>query len=206
MRAIGLIALCVLLFAWPPKAYAAGDPDLDWWTIETQHFRIHYERGLEPLAERLAELSEQIHTRLIEPLGYAPTTRTEIALTDTTDNANGSATALPLNTVRLFVTAPSDLSPLGDYDDWYLGLMTHEYTHILHLDNVSGVPSVINAILGKTLVPNQFQPRWLTEGLAVMTESRFTSGGRMRGSIYEMYMRADVTEGRIVRQIGRAHV
>src|SRR5262249_52543869 len=23
---------------------SAGDPDLDWWTIETKHFKIHYDR------------------------------------------------------------------------------------------------------------------------------------------------------------------
>ncbi len=199
VRGVSLIALLLLLWLSPRSANAAGDPQLDWWTIETKHFRIHYERGLEPIAERLAQLSEKIHERLIGPLGYEPQQRTEIALTDTTDIANGSATGLPFNTIRLFVTAPADLSPLADYDDWYLGLMTHEYTHILHVDNVSGVPSIINAILGKTLVPNQFQPRWIIEGLAVVEESRFTSGGRIRASLYDMYVRADVLENRIVR-------
>ncbi len=184
----------VLLALWlvPISALAAGDPDLDWWTIETRHFRIHYAGKWEPIAERVARLAEQIHGRLTGPLGYSPKTATELVITDYTDSANGSATAYPYNTVRLFVSAPGDLSSLGDYDDWYLDLLTHEYTHILHVDNISGVPSVVNAVLGKTLVPNQLQPRWILEGLAVLFESKYTSGGRLRGTSFDMSLRADV--------------
>ena len=175
----------------------AGDPNLDWWTITTTHFHIHYARGLEPVANRLAGLAETIHDRVSVTLGYVPTTTTEIVLTDDTDSANGSATSLPLNTIRLYVTAPDDLSPLGDYDDWYLELLTHEYTHILHTDNISGVPRLVNAVLGKTYSPNQAQPRWILEGLAVLSESQHSSAGRIRSSLFDMYLRADVLDGNI---------
>ena len=125
------------------------------------------------------------------PLGYSPDTVTEVILTDNTDSANGSATALPYNAISLFITAPGDHSPLGDYDDWYLGLMTHEYTHILHTDNISGIPALMNAVLGKVYAPNQIQPRWIVEGLAVVAESRYSSGGRIRSSTFDMFLRAD---------------
>jgi hypothetical protein len=180
-----------------PSEARAGDPDLDWWTINTKHFHIHYARGLEPVADRIAALAETIHERVSVTLGYAPTSTTEIVLTDDTDNANGSATALPLNTIRLYVTAPDDLSPLGDYDDWYLELLTHEYTHILHTDNITGVPRIVNAVLGKTYSPNQAQPRWILEGLAVLSESQHSSAGRIRSSLFDMYLRADVLGGNI---------
>lgn len=192
----------MVFLAWllaPTRAQAANDPRLDYWTIETDHFHIHYEKRLEPVAERVAALSEAIHDQLVGPLGYVPDEVTEVAITDTTDSANGSATALPYNTVRLFVTAPGDLSPLADTDDWYLGLMTHEYTHILHIDNVSGVPTLINAILGKTYTPNQIQPRWIIEGLAVVAESAFTSAGRIRSSVFDMYLRADFLANNVAR-------
>jgi hypothetical protein len=175
-----------------PEVRAAGDPNLDWWTVTTTHFHIHYARGLEPVADRLAALAETIHDRVSVTLGHAPTSVTEIVITDDTDSANGSATALPFNTIRLYVTAPDDLSPLGDYDDWYLELLTHEYTHILHTDNISGVPAVLNAVLGKTYSPNQAQPRWILEGLAVVSESQHSSAGRIRSSLFDMYLRADV--------------
>lgn len=184
-----LVALVFLSIA--TGARAANDPDLDWWTIETAHFRIHYEKNLEPVAERLARVSEEIHDRISGPMNHSPDARTEVLITDVTDGSNGSATAIPQNIIRLFVTSPGDLSSLGDYDDWQLGLQTHEYTHILHTDNISGVPSIINAVLGKTLVPNQLQPRWILEGLAVVFESAYSSAGRIRSSLFDMFLRAD---------------
>jgi Tol biopolymer transport system component len=180
-------------------SFGAGDPARRWWTIETQHLRIHYPRRVEAIAKRIARLGEAIHSRLGGPLGYVPAEPTHIVLTDQTDSANGSATGIPFNTIRLYLTAPDDLSPLHDYDDWYLGLLTHEYTHILHIDNVSGIPALINTVLGKTLVPNQLQQRWLIEGLATVIESRFSSGGRIRSSLFDAYLRADVLDKRIAR-------
>jgi hypothetical protein len=197
--AIASGALALLAFATPRRAEAVGDPDLEWWTLHTTNFRVHYPRQLEPIASRVASLSEKIHERLTGPLGYAPKSGTEIVITDNTDSANGSATALPYNTIRLFVTAPDDMSPLGDYDDWMLELITHEYTHILHIDNISGVPALVNAVLGKTLAPNQVQPRWIIEGFAVVEETEHTSAGRLRSSLFDMYLRADVLDDNIAR-------
>jgi len=190
---------CLLVVAWPRVAHAVGDPLRRWWTIETKHLRIHYPKRVEAIAERIARLGESIHSRLIGPYGYAPKQVTHIVLTDQTDSANGSATPIPFNTIRLFITAPSDLSPLHDYDDWYLGLLTHEYVHILHTDNISGIPALVNVLLGKTLVPNQVQPRWIIEGLATVAESRYSSGGRIRSSLFDAYLRADVLDNNIAR-------
>jgi hypothetical protein len=187
-----------LLF-WSAPAGAVGDPDLEWWTLETAHFRIHHPHTLEAIAQRVARISEAVHPRLTDAMGYTPSSRTEIIITDNTDSANGSATSLPFNAVRLFVTAPDDMSPLGDYDDWILDLVTHEYTHILHTDNISGIPAVVNAVLGKSFSPNQLQPRWIIEGLAVLNETEYSSAGRLRGTLFDMYLRADVLEDNIAR-------
>lgn len=194
--ALASLALTAML-ACSSVASAVGDPGLKWETVETTHFRVHYPNTLTPLADRVARLAESTHARLTPLLGYAPPSMIEIVLTDDTDSANGSATALPFNTVRLYATAPEDLSTLGDYDDWLLTLIVHEQTHILHIDNISGVPAIVNAILGKTYAPNQIQPRWLIEGLAVVEESHNTSGGRLRSAVWDMFLRADVLEDNI---------
>ncbi len=180
-----------------PEARAANDPSLAWHTLETAHFRITYYSGEAEVAQHVADLAEGIHARLAPILGWTSGERTELILGDQTDGANGSATALPYNAIRLNVTAPDDLSPLGDVDDWYLELLTHEYTHILHTDLIRGVPALVNALIGKTLAPNQVQPRWLLEGLAVYEETSKTSGGRLRSSLWNMYMRADVLEDNV---------
>jgi hypothetical protein len=189
------IALMVATLARP--AHARNDPKLLWKTIETKHFRISYYSTEDLVAQHVATLAEGIYARLKPHVGWDPSEITEVVLTDQTDSANGSAGALPFNAVYLNVTAPDDMSPLGDVDDWYLELLTHEYTHILHTDHITGIPALINRILGKTFAPNQVQPHWLLEGLAVYEESTQTSGGRLRSSMWNMWMRADVLENSI---------
>jgi hypothetical protein len=189
------IATAIAWLASTVSARAADDPRLLWKTLETPHFRITYYSTEDEVAQRVAALAESIHDRLAPAVGWTPSTPTEIVLTDQTDSANGSATALPYNAIQLFVSAPDDMSPLGDVDDWYLELVTHEYTHILHTDHIEGLPALVNRVLGKTLAPNQVEPRWMLEGLAVFEESTRTSGGRLRSSMWNMFMRADVLEG-----------
>ncbi|MGZ3451542.1 MAG: BamA/TamA family outer membrane protein [Polyangiales bacterium] len=196
-RALLALTLVCLLLLVTRRAGAVGDPTLEWETIETAHFRVHTHKGLHTIGERVAAIAEDVHARLKGPMGFEPKEMVNIVLTDDTDSANGSATALPYDTVRLFVTAPDDLSPLADYDDWYLELVTHEYTHILHTDNITGLPAIYNAIVGKQYSPNQMQPRWIIEGLAVLMETKYTTGGRNRSSGFDMYLRADVLEDNI---------
>lgn len=191
---VALLVLCLLA----GTAEAAFDPTLRFHTFETAHFRITYHTGLEDVAMHVGSTAESIYGDLTVIMGHVPRSdKTEVLLTDTSESANGSATALPYNAVRLLVTAPEDMSPLGDVDDWFLELVTHEYTHILHTDNIRGIPALVNAVLGKTLAPNQTQPRWIIEGIGVYQESARTSGGRLRNSMWEMFMRTDVLEDNV---------
>jgi hypothetical protein len=194
------VVLAIGLLAVPGSgstAHAAGDPRLLWKTIETQHFRVTFYSTEEEIAERVATLAEAIHTRLVPAVGWTPHEKTELLVGDQTDSANGLSSATPYNSVLLNVTAPDDMSPLGDVDDWYLELLTHEYTHILHTDHITGVPALVNQILGKVYAPNQLEPRWMLEGLAVFEETERTSGGRLRSSMWNMFMRADILEGNV---------
>lgn len=192
-------AACAACVAVPSIASATGDPDLSWWTYETEHFKVTYPDTLDPLAKRVAELSETILLRVGSRMAFVPEEKTEILITDDSDQANGVATPVPYDSIRLFATAPPDVSTLGDYDDWLLGLVTHEYTHILHTGNISGLASVANAVIGRTLSPNSAQPRWILEGLAVVEESEHTTGGRIRSSLFDMWLRADVMEDNFAR-------
>lgn len=182
----------------PSPAEAQRDPRLRWRTLTTAHFEVHYHDPLEPMARRVAAVAERAQRTLEAVLEHTPHERTHIVISDDSDSANGSATALPFNIIRLYATAPEDLSTLGDYDDWPTALVTHEHTHVLHLDQIGGIPALINAILGKVYAPNQVQPRWMLEGLAVYEESEHTSGGRIRSSVFEMFIRMDALEDRLL--------
>ncbi|HEV3189382.1 MAG TPA: hypothetical protein VGY54_02735 [Polyangiaceae bacterium] len=197
LRVAIVFAVFASLVASGSNAFALNDPRLLWKSIQTAHFRITYYSTEDEVAAHVAALAEAIYQRLVPAVGWSPADITDILLTDQTDSANGSATAIPYNAVRLYVTAPDDMSPLGDVDDWYLELLTHEYTHILHTDHMGWFWHVLNRVLGKTFAPNQMQPRWLLEGLAVFEESVRTSGGRLRSSMWNMFMRADVLEDNV---------
>ncbi|HWP09079.1 MAG TPA: BamA/TamA family outer membrane protein, partial [Polyangiaceae bacterium] len=192
--------LRALAFAWVLAALLvvgrarAGDPYVRWFTLTTPHFHVHFHAGIEDVAQRAATAAEDVYERLSPELGLRPSRTTEIVLTDGTEDANGFAYTLPYPSVTLYVAAPDDMSALGDYDDWISHLITHELTHILHMEHVSGVPSVVNSVFGNTLAPNEQQPHWILEGLAVAMETEHTSGGRLRSSQFDMMLRADVLE------------
>lgn len=173
------------------------DPLLSWRTIETPHFVIHYHVPLGVLARRVAIVAERAHSTLSLVMGNESNRRTHIVLTDDSDSANGSAIGVPFNQITLFATAPPSMSPLSDYDDWLSTLVHHEHTHIEHLDQWSGIASFINLLLGKVYAPNHVQPRWILEGIATWQESERTSGGRMRSTMFDMYLRMDALEDRM---------
>jgi hypothetical protein len=192
--AAALLACALCSVATPARA---GDPYVRWYTLTSPHFRVHFHAGLEPLAQKVAAVAEGVFQRVTPSLGYVPTTRTEIVLTDDSEAANGVASQLPYPAVLLYASAPDDMSSLGEYDDWVTELVTHEFTHILQLGNTSGIPGVINRILGPTYVPNEEQPHWILEGLAVAMETEHTTGGRLRGTQFEMFLRTDVLNGTV---------
>ncbi|MEK6606438.1 MAG: hypothetical protein AABZ30_02150, partial [Myxococcota bacterium] len=189
-RNVTAVALALLL----ARVAGADDSSLVWRTVRTPHFTIHYHRPLGELAQRLARRAEQAHAALVPRLAHAPDGPTHIVLVDDTDSANGSAQTLPYNRIVLYATAPEAFSVLGDYDDWLLDLVMHEYTHVVHLDTIHGFPRVYNAIFGKTLSWNQVQPKWFIEGLATYEESARTASGRGRSSLMHMFVRAAVLE------------
>ena len=195
LAAIG-VALALLATPVPGQA---GDPRLRWRTLETAHFRIHFHENEREVARRLAVVAERAHEVLSPALKYRPKRRTDIVLDDYTDSANGSTTVLPYNLIVLHVTAPDSASVLNDYDDWLYGLFVHEYAHLLHLDNISGLAKVVNAVLGKVWAPNQIQPRFIIEGLATYEESKRTSSGRIRSAIFDMYLRSALLAGKLQR-------
>src|SRR5688572_9745119 len=185
----GVAAMCALA-----GTARAGDPTREWYTLETDHFVIHYYAPNEDLGRRVAVIAERAHETLAPALAKIPEEKTQVILLDDTDSSNGFASVLPRNRITLFATAAIGESALADHDDWLYGLFTHEYTHILHLDSIGGLAKVVNKVLGKTWSPNQIQPRWVIEGLATYEESKRSSSGRIRSNSFDMFVRTAVLQ------------
>jgi Tol biopolymer transport system component len=180
------------------QAFAKFDPAFTWTTLETSHFLIHFHQGEDELAARAAVLAEDIHARLAPVVRWEPKERTHIVLVDAEDDANGMATVFPYNLIVLFPTPPAGDPGFGTtaYDDWMRMLITHEYTHILQMDMITGgLGSVMQPIFGRLYFPNAHQPIWLIEGLAVYEETEQTSGGRGRSPGADMVLRMAALDG-----------
>ncbi|MCA1829387.1 MAG: hypothetical protein LC689_20880, partial [Myxococcales bacterium] len=185
--------LLFLLFAAPAQAL---DPRFVWETIETPHFQVHFHQGTYRFAQKIARAAEESHRRLVPLLDHTPDERTQIVVEDDTDFANGNATPLLYNLIHAYAAPPDSRSTLADFDDNVYELISHEYTHILHLDTVLGLPEATNGIFGKLWITNGEQPIWFIEGLAVFTESELSGAGRERSSEEDMMVRAEVLEGK----------
>lgn len=184
--------LILIPFIWPWHTGAQiRDPDLAYRTLRTEHFAIHYHEPLGHLARRYASIAEEIYPLVSENFGYRSDGFVHVLLTDEQEDANGSATPLPYNTIRLYAAPPDDMSPLSLTDEWPRMLLMHEFTHIVNTDQATGLAAVINTLFGKSYLPNQYLPTFLLEGTAVWQETNGTAGGRLRSPLFRMMLNAD---------------
>lgn len=194
--AVRALVLAAILFLGASSALAKFDPSFVWTTLETPHFLIHYHQDGEETAKRAAVIAEDVHARLVPRIKWEPKEKTRLVLVDAMDEANGYTSPIPYNMVVLFLTQPAGGPGFGltAYDDWLRLLITHEYTHVLHLDMVTGGPETLQKILGRIYFPNLFEPVWMIEGLATYEETEQTAGGRGRSPGAEMVIRTAVLE------------
>ncbi|MDP8255443.1 MAG: hypothetical protein P9M14_06820 [Candidatus Alcyoniella australis] len=188
-----LIVLLVLGLCLPSLAY---DSRLVWRTLETEHFYVHFHDGERELALRAAILAEQVFDMLSEQLDWQPWGKVQLVIADDSDRANGWASTIPYNTVRLYATAPTSDQRIDEYGDWFHGLLMHEMTHVLHIDQARGFNRLFRAIFGRVYAVNGIHPILQIEGLAVLKETSNTEHGRGRSSLTQMYLRAAILEDR----------
>ncbi|MEO6529070.1 MAG: hypothetical protein ABIP93_20795 [Gemmatimonadaceae bacterium] len=197
--------LQLLLAAWLVHAFAstAGAQPAPWhrWrTLDTEHFRVHVEAGMEREGRVAAAAAERAYQGLSRDLA-TPRGRIDLVLSDDADYSNGYASVVPSNRIVVFATPPIQSPGLRLNEDWLALVITHELMHVFHLDRSRGIWGVAQRVLGRApfLFPNAYGPSWLTEGLAVYEESRLTEGGRLKDAQHEMIARSAALEGKFPR-------
>jgi len=191
-----ILALAVVALLWlGANAGAQVSPNKRYFTLHTQHFYIHFTRETEPVARRIAVDAERAYAELSSEL-HPPRGPIDVLISDDVDFSNGSATPFPTNRIVVYANPPIQNSSLRFTDDWGAMAITHELTHIFHLDRSRGLWRLGQYVFGRSpyLFPNSYDPSWLVEGLAVYYESHFTGAGRIEGSEHRMIARASAID------------
>ena len=196
-----VLILCITLFncLFPAQPAQASDPLTHWETLETDHFRIVFDSRHYQLANRYARFAEQAFA-VTTPVFKIWPEKTVIFIDDSTDIANGAASGVPYPLINARPVLPSALETVGDYGNWGLELLTHEYTHILTFEPATGWIRPFRTVFGTIIRPNMWLPTWYLEGLAVEMETRYSTHGRLRSANFLSIPRALVEENQLEKE------
>ncbi len=180
------LGLFLLLTAAFPAEAGAG---ADWENLKTDHFLVFYKSGYEYQAHRALQSLENFRNQVEDLTGNNQPPLTAVAIQDDGDFSNGFTYPLD-RTLQLSTEAPPPSLGLP-MENWWTFLTIHEYTHMLHLNRVSGVPALLVDLFGTGFSPNSGFPAWIDEGFAVYSESRVSAySGRLNDGLLDAYIGA----------------
>jgi hypothetical protein len=157
--------------------YEPNFPDLDWLTVETEHFYIHYYPDIEWTARMMVKYAEIMYPKVTGLFDFPLKEKVHIVLRDQEENANGFAV---YNDDWVTVWATSLYYPLRGRQEWIPDCITHEFTHIVSLkaDDWKSESAFIifgsaliedgthNLDFGAGLLVGFNEPYWWAEGIA----------------------------------------
>jgi len=187
--------LCVPTFVQAqlsPSQYDYPHNRLPWYTIETKHFHIHFQKGNSRSAEATARIAEEIYPGITSLYHHKPDTKVNIVLRDRQDYSNGASYFFD-NQIDIWVPALN--TTLRGTHDWLWDVITHEFTHIIQLQTAMKrnrqIPAIYlqwlsyadvrrpDVLYGypKGIISYPFAsinvPAWLAEGTAQYQRSRY---------------------------------
>jgi hypothetical protein len=192
-----------------------NNPELEWFSIETEHFVVYYSPGLEDVANMAATVGEEIHGPLCKLYGYEPDTKVSFIFTDTDDIANAGS-YFQSNKIRFYATSMS--WDFRGTHNWLRNVVTHEYTHMIQLGSTRkwtrSIPAGYFQLLGyeperrpdvlygypnrliSWPIPSVTVPAWFAEGTA---QYQFSGTGYdFWDSHRDMLLRQAVLSGRLL--------
>jgi hypothetical protein len=197
-----LLAAALAATAFPRPAHAqAVRPWLEWRTLRTEHFDVHFPAEMEPWTRDVAERLEGVYTAVGALVGSVPERRVTVVVDDPAGEANGAAFSfLRTPYILLYPTPPDPRSPLGHTRGPAEQLAVHEFAHIAHLTRPTRNPfsRLLSTVDPRGLGPlAQSAPRWVREGYATYAEGRLTGYGRPHGAVRAAILRQWALEGRL---------
>jgi hypothetical protein len=175
-----ILAVCLS----PLRAAAWNQSEIEWKTLETEHFQIHFHPGEEWSARRAAAIAESVYEPITAFYDYRPGT-VHINLYDKEDDPEG-ATYYYMNRIDISAS-PYDFHLRGTAD-WLRNVITHEFTHMVSVQRAMKLPIRIPSIFFQVIsfekekrpdvltgYPNfqlslpfagEVMPNWFAEGVA----------------------------------------
>ncbi|MFA6618729.1 MAG: hypothetical protein WCT23_06660 [Candidatus Neomarinimicrobiota bacterium] len=164
---------------------APHHPELDWKTLESEHFMFHYHEGTEWSVQQAMIVAESVYPHVTGLYGWEPKEKTQVIIQDTDDYANGGAYYFD-NKILLWAS-PLEFELRGNHQ-WMWNVFTHEFSHIISLGASMKLPISIPQIylqyldrekpikeniileypkgIGSLPIANSIIPMWWAEGVA----------------------------------------
>jgi hypothetical protein len=188
-------AIVALLLAGIATSAAAASASAEWLQTETEHFLIVYERQDQASADELAAICEDVYAKVTGFFRSYPK-KVPVVIRGRLDYANGMTAPFP-GRLELIVTAPSWPWMGARSESWLRILLTHEFTHYVHIGMERGFFHALSRVFGADArwATAVFLPGWMLEGPTTNLETLLTSGGRGRNPFFESLYKAPVVEG-----------
>lgn len=130
--------------------------DLDWYTIETEHFFVHYpishnpEKAKHPvdatfMAQRTAKVSEEMWEPMCSQFDYYLTEKIHIVLLDQSDNLEGFT--IPAWNWITISGYPGDFFRWRGRMEWFSDVLVHEFAHVVSLKRNAALGEGAQAIV-----------------------------------------------------------
>ena len=166
---------------------------VQWQTIHTEHFNVHYSQESADWARSAANELEIVRSRVLEQQNRALDETVDVVVFDPLNAANGFA--LPVSNkplMALFTTPPQSDTVVSNNSGWQQLLVLHEYIHLVHLAQPtrSKWRQELRSIWDLYDITHSEMPRWAAEGYATLLESKMTG----RGRLFDNYSEAILTE------------
>lgn len=116
------------LFAQEEHHYNHGE--LNWQTLETKHFFVHFHNGAERTARVIANIAEDIYGPVTTLYQHEPEHKVSFIIKDFDDYSNGAAYFYD-NKIEIW--APALDFDLRGTHNWLRNVITHEFTHIVQI-------------------------------------------------------------------------
>ncbi len=188
------LALLALVSAIVPAS------DLHWYSHSTDYFTFIYRAPHRAAIDELSSFADEVYAEVTGFFASEPGRgRVPVVVFGETDLANGYYSSGAPQHIGLFIAQPSLPWAGAGTESWLRLLFVHELTHYVHANYERGFYRLLGTLFGQSLSGwfLAVTPRWTTEGIAVNTETMYTSGGRGRDPFFEMRYKAPVVENEL---------